>query len=490
MGLKYDGLMYERVYEILKDRIESGLLPVGTRLPSREDLCQEFGTSGKTIRRVLSMLKESGLIETHQRMRPVVSFQPCTRRPMINLALKRVDTSITDEVLKTGVLLGYPVIENGIALCKQEDFKIPRKIVESMNIEDSAEFWRLAKQFQRFFIRRNENDLSLRVMDSLGLAELRPLQDSREIRIRFYGQLQELMRVIEEGGDTDSVHFDDMSGIYGLTYGSEPAFDIPADSAAVLGRAQLEKLLLREEVRYSSVYMDLLALIAMGRYKPGDKLPTHNELQKLYNVSVDTTVKAIQIMQEWGVVKAVRGNGIFVMMDIHDLKKIKISPHLIACHVRRYLDTLDLLALTIEGVSAYAAASITQEEIKEAMDDINHFWNEDYLYMLTPSFLLNLIVKHTGDGSLNAIYTLLRRNLGIGRSIPALLETGKTAADNELHEHCVAALNQLYEGNQEKFSDGTAEVFRYIYDYVADKCKKLGYYDSAMAVYDGSALWK
>ena len=61
---------------------------------------QEFGTSAKTIRRVLSMLKENGLIETHQRKRPVVSFHQQTRRPMINLALKRVDTSITDEVLK------------------------------------------------------------------------------------------------------------------------------------------------------------------------------------------------------------------------------------------------------------------------------------------------------------------------------------------------------------------------------------------------------
>ena len=490
MVLQYDGLMYERIYDILKDRIESGLLPVGTKLPSRDDLCQEFGTSGKTIRHVLSLLKEDGLIETHQRMRPVVCSQHHKRRPMIKLALKRVDTSITDEVLKTGVLLGYPVIANGIALCKQEDFKIPHKIVGNMNIEDSAEFWRLTKQFQRFFIRRNENDLSLRVMDSLGLSGLRPLHDTLEIRSRFYGQLQELMRVIEERGDTNSVHFDDMSGMYGLAYGNEPAFDVPADSVAVLGKEQLEKLLLREEVRYSAVYMDLLALIAIGRYQPGDKLPTHNELQKIYNVSVDTTRRAIQILREWGVVKAVRGRGIFVMMDIKDLKNIEIPPHLIACHVRRYLDTLDLLVLTIEGVSAYAATYITQAEIEETLSEINHFWNKEYLYMLTPSFLLNLIVKHTGDGSLNTIYTLLRRNLGIGRSIPALLEIGKTASDYKLHEQCVTALNQLYVGNPEEFSEETAKVFRYIYDYVIHKCKRLGYYDTAMAVYDGSALWR
>ncbi len=47
MGLIYDGLMYERIYEILKDRIESGVLPAGTKLPSRDNLCREFGTSAK-----------------------------------------------------------------------------------------------------------------------------------------------------------------------------------------------------------------------------------------------------------------------------------------------------------------------------------------------------------------------------------------------------------------------------------------------------------
>ena len=52
--------------------------------------------------------------------------------------------------------------------------------------------------------------------------------------------------------------------------------------------------------------------------------------------------------------------------------------------------------MTIEGVSAYAAEHISQKEIEEAMSEIKRCWNEDHRYMLTPSFLLNLIVKHTG----------------------------------------------------------------------------------------------
>lgn len=56
--MEYDMLMYERVFRIIKNKIESGLLPPGTSLSSRADLCLEFGTSEKTVRRALAMLEE------------------------------------------------------------------------------------------------------------------------------------------------------------------------------------------------------------------------------------------------------------------------------------------------------------------------------------------------------------------------------------------------------------------------------------------------
>ena len=128
-------------------------------------------------------------------------------------------------------------------------------------------------------------------MDSLGLAGLRPLQDNLEIRTRFYEQMQELMRVIENRGDTDSVHFDDLSGMYGLTYGSEPAFDVPVDSAAVTWQKAAGKALTKRRSKIFSCLYGSFGSYHMGRYQPGDKLPTHNELQKLYNVSVILLLK-------------------------------------------------------------------------------------------------------------------------------------------------------------------------------------------------------
>lgn len=489
-NLEYDMLMYERVFRIIKNKIESGLLPPGTSLSSRADLCLEFGTSEKTVRRALAMLEEKGYIETSKRKRPVVAARTSAGHTATAKALQRIDTEITNDVLKTGVLLCYPVIKNGISLCKKKDLEIPRKILENMDIDNASEFWKLSKRFIRFFVLRNENALILQAVDGLGLSDLRPLHDDGKIRARYYTQLKEFMKTLEAGGDPESVRFDDMSGMYGLADGDSPAFEVAADSAVLLGRKQLERLLQGADVRYSAVYMDIIGLISAGRYKRGDRLPPHKELQNIYGVSVDTTLKAVQILQEWGVVKTVRGNGIFVEMDRIDIGKVHVPPNLIAYHVRRYLDTLELLALTAEGAAACAAGSITRSELQTVKEEIERLWNEEYLYERTPAVLLDVITRHIEIDAFNAIYMLLQKNFRIGRSIPGLLNTEKTAVNCEIHEQCIEVIETLSEGDRGKFPEKAARLFDKIYRLVIEECRRLGYYEAAAGVYDGTALWK
>jgi len=406
------------------------------------------------------------------------------------LALEKIDRDVTNDVLKTGVLLCYPVIKKGISACKQEDLKIPRRILDNMEIASAPQFWKLSKRFFRFFVARNENSLILQAVDSLGLTDLGPLHDDIALRSRYCMQVREFMRVLEAGGAPESVHFDDMSGLYGMEDGTAPTFNLAPDSAVLLGRKRLEKLMEASEVRYSAVYMDIVGLIAAGRYRRGDRLPNHKELQKIYGVSADTTAKAIQTLKEWGVVKAVRGDGIYVEMDQNDIQKVQVPPRLIAYHVRRYLDTLELLTLTVEGAAVCAAANITLPEVRAVSAEISRLWNEEYLYGRTPAILLDFITKHLGIKALGTIYALLQKNLRIGRSIPGLLTTEKTPVNCKIHEQCAEAVEALSAGTHELFSRKTAQAFESIYRLTIEECRRLGYYEVAMQVYDGSALWK
>ena len=72
--MKYDKYQYDRIFEILKNKIESGRMPKGTALPSYADLCKEYKVSNKTIRRVVAMLSEAGFIETKERKLSVVAY--------------------------------------------------------------------------------------------------------------------------------------------------------------------------------------------------------------------------------------------------------------------------------------------------------------------------------------------------------------------------------------------------------------------------------
>jgi DNA-binding GntR family transcriptional regulator len=55
--------LYAQVEDALSARIASGALPVGTQLPSEEELIREFGVSRTTIRVTIQNLVRQGLVE-------------------------------------------------------------------------------------------------------------------------------------------------------------------------------------------------------------------------------------------------------------------------------------------------------------------------------------------------------------------------------------------------------------------------------------------
>ena len=61
-GARY--LLHDRVYRILRDEIERGVLPRGGRLPAERDLSKRLTVSRATVRRALQQLNEDGLVES------------------------------------------------------------------------------------------------------------------------------------------------------------------------------------------------------------------------------------------------------------------------------------------------------------------------------------------------------------------------------------------------------------------------------------------
>ncbi|MCP2323419.1 DNA-binding GntR family transcriptional regulator [Hamadaea flava] len=57
---------------------------------------------------------------------------------------------------------------------------------------------------------------------------------------------------------------------------------------------------------------DLTGQITSGQLKPGDQLPTNNQLRKQYGVSITVVRAALQWLKARGLIEGVHGVGVFV----------------------------------------------------------------------------------------------------------------------------------------------------------------------------------
>ena len=196
------------------------------------------------------------------------------------------------------------------------------------------------------------------------------------------------------------------------------------------------------------------------------------------------------MLQDWGVVTAAPRRGISVVMDLSDLKKIQITSESIACHVRRYLDSLDLLSLTVEQVAVHAAAQAESGRVRLLCGTLARQWEQSYEHQLIPRTLLDFITEHIQYDALRSIYGVLARNFSIGRSIPKLVSPNKNPQNCEIYRQCMESAAILMDGDGALFGRRAAGMFEKIRCLVREECRRLGYWEAAMKVYDGRALWQ
>ncbi|WP_040196756.1 GntR family transcriptional regulator [Candidatus Soleaferrea massiliensis] len=491
--MKNDVIQYDRAYWQIKNKIECGILPVGSKLPGRAALCRQLGTSERTIRRVLKLLEQDGFLEIMPRKSPrVISPFPSLKgRALQNT--RKTNAAQVDDLMRTADLLCYPIYLRGLRLCAGDDWRTPEWMLGKMDPNRPEEFWRLSSRLGRFFIARNENELLLRAVDSLGFQGKEPPLGSLEDRTRYRAHIETLFQTVKSGGAPGRAELDAIFSQYRAIaeQAGEVQFLQLRSPCPMLAEADgLDQQLCLAQERYSSMCLDLLGLIAIGRYQPGDHLPTHDQLQKYYGVSRDTSVKAVRMLREWGVVTAAPRRGISVEMDLAALQKIRIAPESIACHVRRYLDSLDLLSLTVERAAAHAAAHVKSKDVQRLRETMLGQLEQPYEHQLIPRTLLDFITEHIQYDALRSIYGVLARNFSIGRSIPKLVSRDKNPQNRELYRQCAEAADILLGGDAGLFAERTADIFERVRHLVVSECKRLGYWEAAMQVYDGASLWQ
>ena len=133
-------LLYQRVYDEIREGIESHAYPVGSRLPSQAELTELHGVSPITLKRALDLLRNDGYIVRRPKLGTfVVSDEPSSRatagpRPLIGCVLTNFDdtfgTHVVGGLLDSTASSANLVLKRSLGDAELEDGLV-RELVES-----------------------------------------------------------------------------------------------------------------------------------------------------------------------------------------------------------------------------------------------------------------------------------------------------------------------------------------------------------------------
>ncbi len=100
--------LYYQLENLLREKIVSGKVAVGDRLPTESELIEQYGVSRITVRQALTTLAEEGLIERRQGRGTFVAERRTGKRPFEGQTHL---TGSLDEVIAMGLMTPVKVIE-------------------------------------------------------------------------------------------------------------------------------------------------------------------------------------------------------------------------------------------------------------------------------------------------------------------------------------------------------------------------------------------
>lgn len=129
------------------------------------------------------------------------------------------------------------------------------------------------------------------------------------------------------------------------------------------------------EAKYYNLVNWIRESITTGKLKPGDKLSSENELSRDFSLSRQTVRRALDVLEEEGILKRVRGSGTYVqssqIYDYQNRKRVAIITTYVDGYIFPKTISLTANALSEEGYSVqiyFTNNKISKE--KEVLEEI------------------------------------------------------------------------------------------------------------------------
>ncbi|GHJ06429.1 hypothetical protein TPA0907_07960 [Micromonospora humidisoli] len=126
---------YRAIASELRQRIESGAIPLGALLPTEGALTAEFRASRGTIRQAIAVLREDGLATTEHGRGTYVNAHTRFHRSGTPDDLETIRETVADEKLAAlfGIEPGAPLVEHEIVTRRSGEVKVVVRTYRLLN---------------------------------------------------------------------------------------------------------------------------------------------------------------------------------------------------------------------------------------------------------------------------------------------------------------------------------------------------------------------
>lgn len=152
--------LFNSIIEDIEEKINSGVLKEGDKLPSERELTQTYQISRHGVRQALTVLKEKGIIQiTPGKGAYVTSYNEDILTESFKRIAQKYDSSM-EEILEVREELELSVISKAIVRATQEDIDKLISICEKMDtVIDVSGFLRLDLKFHKTLADSTQNQV-------------------------------------------------------------------------------------------------------------------------------------------------------------------------------------------------------------------------------------------------------------------------------------------------------------------------------------------
>lgn len=408
---KKNGL-YELIYEYYESRILFGVFRYGEQMSSVPQICATFQLGRNTVQSALDKLEKKGYIETEERKVARIVYRGSDEIYRENAAkyfVPRKDGIIDFQY--AGELLFLPMWKIGLHNLKLDSrdaaywnqqtanvgmvpmpvkvyFDVLRTFHNGLLLDL---YWQCLRYLSFLYPKRSERGEN-KALNKFILPE--KIEDLKQEFDEYFSDTQDdVLRFIESSRQK---------------YHLEAAAQIPFTWTIYRRRPQ---------VRYTLTSL-IISEILWERYPVGSYLPSQTKMAKQYHVSLSTVRRTLEVLHSLGVTRTYKGIGTKVCMESVDDKIMNESE--IRENLRLHGEGLQILAMTVSGVTLFTLESVTKEKRNEFLQTIKKLQGKTS-GILCIDVLLGFISGECPSAAIRECYGKLRELMAWGYILSAIL---------------------------------------------------------------------